>query len=60
MDDAEIARMASFKLRECAKRMLELAEQVESNPLRDRLAVLARQLLEHARALPAGEKSKSR
>ena len=51
MKDKELIYMAGFKLEECAKRMLELADEVESNALRNHLSLLSRQLLEHARRL---------
>ena len=51
MVDSELVRIAVFRLDDCAKRLLELAEQVQSRPLRRRLSMLSRELEGHAKAL---------
>lgn len=55
MEDTEFVRIAIFRIEDCSKRLLELAEQVQSRPLRHRLSKLSRELEEHARALSDGE-----
>jgi hypothetical protein len=44
MKDGEFVRIAIFRLRDCAKRMLELSEQVESRALHHRLSLLSGEL----------------
>lgn len=51
MIDGEFLRIAIFRLEDCAKRILELSEQVQSRPLRQRLFSLSRELTKHADAL---------
>lgn len=54
MADGEFVRIAIFKLEDCAKRMLELSEQVQSRALHHRLSLLSRELSDLARALAEG------
>jgi hypothetical protein len=55
MDDTDLLNMAAFKLREAAKRIMELAAKAESSAARGRLALIARRLLEQARSLSLSE-----
>lgn len=54
MVDTELIRIAIFRLDDCANRLLELSEQVESRTLRQRLLMLSRELAKHAEALADG------
>jgi hypothetical protein len=54
MVDSEFMRIAIFRLEDCARRLLELGEQVQSRALRQRLLTLSRELSKHADALADG------
>jgi hypothetical protein len=52
-EDAEILKMAVFKLRECASRLLALAGSMEAGDVRSRLANISATIDAHARDLSA-------
>jgi hypothetical protein len=51
MPDTEYLRIAIFRLEDCAKRLLEVSEQVQSRSLRQQLLTLSRELNRHADGL---------
>lgn len=51
MADGEFVRIAMFRLRDCARRMQELSEQVDSPALQQRLERLSREIAAFAQEL---------
>jgi hypothetical protein len=45
MDDSELVKIAAFKLRESAKRILTLAHKAQSSRIRSKLVATSEQLL---------------
>jgi hypothetical protein len=51
IDDGELMKIAAFKLRESANRMLTLAQKAESPLIRGKLVAVSEQLLRQERKL---------
>jgi hypothetical protein len=51
IDDSELMKIAAFKLRESANRMLTLAQKAESPTIRGKLVAVSEQLLRQERKL---------